>query len=107
MERNITITQLQQYVKSKDFDFDKHNWILKFMEESGELANAILHDYPHAEGVTYKNTLEEEFGDVLFCLCALANLYDVDIEKWFIIKQKEIDKEYNANYFNEFFQNKI
>jgi len=103
MESNITITQLQQYIKTKDWG-EKHNWILKFMEESGELAGAILHNYPHAEGNIYKDTIEEEFGDVLFCLCALANLYDVDIEKWFVIKQKEIDKKYNTNYFNEFFK---
>ena len=80
--------------------------ILRFLEESGELAKAILHNYPHAEGNLYKNTIEEEFGDVLFCLCAIANLCDVDIEKWFIVKQIEIDKKQGTNYFNNFFGDK-
>jgi len=109
MEKNITIKELQEYVKSKgvwEFEIDNKNaWLLKFMEESGELAKAILQNYPHGEGRNYKNTIDEEFGDVLFCLCAIANSYDVDIEKWFIIKQQEIDKKHNTNYFNDFFKN--
>ena len=112
MEKSITINELQEYVKSKDtwqsyMDMDDKNaWLLKFMEESGELAKAILQNYPRAQHGIYENTLDEEFGDVLFCLCAIANLYDVDIEKWFIIKQQEIDKHNNTQYFADFFENK-
>ncbi len=105
MEGNITIAHLQKYIKNKDYNPEKkHNYILKFMEESGELARAILHDYPHAEGDKIKNTIEEEFCDVLFYLCAIANLYDVDIEKWIPIKEQETDKRYHTNYFENFYK---
>ena len=110
MERNITIKEVQEYVKSKgiwkSYMGDKSAWLLKFMEESGELAKAILQNYPRAKDRAYENTLDEEFGDVLFCLCAIANLYDVDIEKWFIVKQQEIDAQNSTNYFSNFFCNK-
>ena len=104
MDGKITIRQLQQYIKMKDFNPEKkHNYILKFMEESGELARAILHNYPHADGGNIKNTIEEEFCDVLFYLLAIANLYDVDVEKWIPVKERETDMRYNTNYFDEFF----
>ena len=104
MDGKITIKHFQEYIKRKDFDPEKkHNYILKFMEESGELARAILYNYPHAEGNSIKNTIEEEFCDVLFYLCAIANLYDVDIEKWIPIKERENDKRYGTNYFEEYF----
>ena len=109
MEKSIAIKDVQEYVKSKgiwkSYTEDKNAWLLKFMEESGELAKAILQNYPRANGRTYENTLDEEFGDVLYCLCAIANLYDVDIEKWFVVKQQEIDTHGNTNYFSGFFGN--
>ena len=105
MEGKITIKHLQQYIKTKDFCPEKrHNYILKFMEETGELARAILRNYPHAEGNNIKDTIEEEFCDVLYYLCAIANLYDVDIEKWIPVKEQETDKRYGTDYFNTFFQ---
>jgi len=105
MDGEITIKHMQQYIKAKDFKPEqKHNYILKFMEESGELAKAILHNYPRAEGENIKNTLDEEFCDVLFYLLAIANLYDVDIEKWIPVKERETDRRYNTNYFETFFE---
>jgi NTP pyrophosphatase (non-canonical NTP hydrolase) len=109
MGKGIAIREVQEYVKSKGiwkfYMEDKNAWLLKFMEESGELAKAILQNYPRATGRVYENTLDEEFGDVLFCLCAIANLYDVDIEKWFIAKQQDIDAQNHTNYFSNFFGN--
>jgi NTP pyrophosphatase (non-canonical NTP hydrolase) len=99
MDGIITIKHLQQYIKRKDFNPEKkHEYFLKLMEETGELARAILHNYPHAEGSDIKNTIEEEFCDVLYYLLAIANLYDVDVEKWIPIKERETDKRYNTNY---------
>lgn len=105
MDGQITIKHLQQYVKKKDYSPEKrYNYFLKFMEETGELARAILRGYPHAEGEDIKNTIEEEFCDVLFYLCAIANLYDVDIEKWIPVKERETDKRYKTTYFDDFFE---
>jgi NTP pyrophosphatase (non-canonical NTP hydrolase) len=78
---------------------------LKFMEETGELAQAMLQNAPHATPDQIKGTIEEEFYDVLYCLCALANLYDVDIEKWIPVKAREADKKWNTpNFFEENFE---
>ena len=106
-EGKITIRDLQKYIKQKEYNPEKkYNYILKFMEETGGLARAILNDYPHAESGEIKDTIEEEFCDVLFYLLAIANLYDVDIEKWIPIKEQETDKLYNTNYYEKFFVSK-
>ena len=102
MSGHITIRNLQECIKKMNYlPKDKTEYILKFMEESGELANAILRDFPHAEGENIKNTIEEEFVDVLHCLLALANVYDVDIEKWYPVKMREADKKLRADGFFE------
>ena len=110
MEKSIAIKDLQEYVKSKSIlkphMDDRNAWLLKFLEGSGELAKAILRNCPQAKDGIYKNTLDEEFGNLLFCLCAIANLYDVDIEKWFAVKQQEIDADGSVNYFSGFFGSK-
>jgi len=106
LDGKITISQYQRYIKNKEDEFypeTRNNFILKFMEESGELARAILHKHPHAEGDDIKGTIEEEFCDVLFYLFAIANLYGVDIEKWIPVKERETDRRYNTDFFERFF----
>ncbi|MCL1882976.1 MAG: hypothetical protein FWF81_04390 [Defluviitaleaceae bacterium] len=104
MQKHITIRNMQEYVKKKEYNpgvDGKLGMVLKFMEETGELAEAMLKNYPHAEGENIKGTIEEEFYDVLYCICALANLYDVDIEKWIPVKAREADKKWNTHGFFE------
>ena len=106
MEGPITIRRLQNYIKNKTGEFfpeTRNDFILKFMEESGELARAILRKYPHAEGDEIKGTIEEEFCDVLFYLLALAELYGVDFEKWIPVKERETDRRYGTDYFERYF----
>lgn len=108
MDKHITIRNFQEYVKKKEYNpgiDGKLGMVLKFMEESGELAQAMLKNYPHATGDEIKNTIEEEFYDVLYCICALANLYDVDIEKWIPVKARTADKKWNTpGFFEENFK---
>jgi NTP pyrophosphatase (non-canonical NTP hydrolase) len=104
MDKGITIGQIQRYLKIKDYDPDrKYDYFLKLAEETGELAKALFLNLPHAEGEDIKNTIEEEFCDVLFYLCAIANLYGVDIEKWFPVKERETDKRFKTDFFNTYF----
>lgn len=42
-----------------------------------------------------KDTLDEELYDVLYYVLALANLYDVDLEECFRLKE-----EYNKSKYN-------
>jgi NTP pyrophosphatase (non-canonical NTP hydrolase) len=104
MQGHITIRNMQEYVKKRDYNpgiDGKLGMMLKFTEECGELAQAMLKNYPHAQGDNIKDTIEEEFYDVLYCLCGLANLYDVDIEKWIPAKAREADKKWNTPHFFE------
>lgn len=35
-----------------------------------------------------KETIEEELRDVIYYILAIANCYDIDLEKWISIKRK-------------------
>jgi NTP pyrophosphatase (non-canonical NTP hydrolase) len=105
MNSHITIRNLQEFVKKTYHNpttEGKHIMTLKFMEEAGELAQAMLKNAPHATDGEIKGTIEEEFYDVLYCLLNLANLYDVDLEKWIPTKARESDIKWNrpANFFD-------
>ena len=105
MEGGLTIRRYQEYIANKTGEFypeTKDGFILKFMEETGELARAILRNYPHAEGDGINGTIEEEFCDVLFYLFAIANMHGVDIEKWIPVKERETDKRYGTDYTRRF-----
>jgi len=76
------VEKLQQHIKELYLEKDKkrpiQKNILKFIEEIGELAEAIIKQD--------KNNMEEEFADVLAWLISLANIYDIDLEKAFYKK---------------------
>ncbi len=93
----ITISYLQEYIKSKDFHPElKDRYFMKLAEEVGELARAMRKDLrPETEGAI-KETVEEELWDVIYYILAIANTYDIDLEK--IIPAKE--KLNNAKYGN-------
>lgn len=50
---------------------------------------------PHAEGDQFKGTIEEELWDVMYYLIALANVYEVDLEKWIPVKEAYNNARYN------------
>ena len=94
MNKNITLKELQEFIKAKDNKTDrKHAYFMKLVEEVGELGRMIRkHDFEgepikEAEKGKIKDTLEEEMYDVLYYVMALANLYDVDMEKCFRLKE--------------------
>lgn len=88
MEEQVTIRQLQAYIKAKDFHPDrKSGYFLKLVEEVGELSEAIRKDLRMNQPGQIKGTLEEELYDVLYYVLALANVYDVDIERCFHLKE--------------------
>lgn len=92
---NITIKHLQQYIKEKDYKPElKEGYFMKLVEEVGELAEVIRKDkrYKGDDKKTVKGTIEEELYDVLYYVLALANVFDIDLEKCCILKEK-INKE--------------
>jgi len=86
--KNITIRELQEYIKSKDYQPGlEHGYFMKLVEEIGELAEIIRKDKRLGEDDDIKGTIEEELYDVLYYVLALANLYDVDLEKSCLLKE--------------------
>lgn len=95
----ITISGLQQYLKQKDYHPErKLDYFLKLSEEVGELAKAIYEKRTPASETDFKGTIEEEIFDVIYYLFGLANVYDIDIEKWIYVKEQLNDIKYGTNY---------
>ena len=68
---------------------DETDYVLKLFEEVGELSRAIYRDTRAAADDDFRGSVEEELWDVMYYVLCLANLYDVDMEKW--IKIKKLD----------------
>jgi NTP pyrophosphatase (non-canonical NTP hydrolase) len=87
-----TIHNLQEFVDEQKSSKNKHRqkYFLKLIEEVGELSQMLKNDQridPDSDKLkAIKHTMEEEMADVLFYLLALANAWDVDLEKAFIHK---------------------
>ncbi len=90
-----TLKELQEFVKANDFKPEmKHGYFLKLVEEVGELAEVIRKDEKLGRDSDIKGTIDEELYDVLYYVLALANLYNVDLEKSFVLKEKINGEKY-------------
>ena len=91
----ITISYLQEYIKSKDFQPElKEKYFMKLAEEVGELSRAMRKDLrPETEGAI-KGTVEEELWDVIYYILAIANIYELDLEKVIPIKERINNEKY-------------
>ena len=88
MSGGITIRYLQEYIRAKDYHEDPgRDYFLKLAEEVGELSRAIRKNARAEDMEHIKGTIDEELWDVIYYALALANLYDVDLEK--VIPAKE------------------
>ena len=94
----ITITRLQNFIKEKGHQPNhQHEYLLKLVEEVGELAQAIRKNATPATKQAFKGMIEEEVYDVIHYALALANCYDIDVEKWIYVKEKFNDDKYSRN----------
>lgn len=95
--QGISIKYLQEYIKSKDHNPDyKKDYFLKLSEEVGELARAMRKGAEKATETIIKETVEEELWDIIYYTLAIANCYDIDIEKWIPVKEKINNEKYNT-----------
>lgn len=93
----ITIKYLQEYIKSKDFNpAAREAYFMKLTEEVGELSRAKRKNLRPDEG-NIKNTLDEELWDVIYYALAIANLYDIDLEKVIPLKEEINNQKYNTH----------
>ncbi|WP_010677636.1 nucleoside triphosphate pyrophosphohydrolase family protein [Bacillus timonensis] len=61
MDKNITIKELQNYIKKKDYKPElKNAYFQKLIEEVGELAEVLRKDRRLDQQGTIKGTIEEE-----------------------------------------------
>jgi NTP pyrophosphatase (non-canonical NTP hydrolase) len=98
MPKEISINKLQEYIKNKDFNPNlKQGYLLKLVEEVGELAEAMRKDIRMKEN-QIKDTIEEELYDVLYYVLALANIYDINLEESIILKEKINKEKYQHQY---------
>lgn len=66
MESELTINKLQECIRNIDHKNNSNEkYMLKLMEEVGELAEVIRKNKRMEEGKTIKGTIEEELQDVL------------------------------------------
>lgn len=93
---HISISKLQEYIKAQDHNPKlKQGYFMKLAEEVGELSRAMQKNPPPATESTFKGTVEEEICDVIYYALAIANCYDIDVEKWIYIKEKLNDEKYS------------
>ncbi|MGZ9584454.1 MazG nucleotide pyrophosphohydrolase domain-containing protein [Paenibacillus marinisediminis] len=93
MNNGLTLAQLQSYIKQTDYrPHEKTAYFLKLVEEVGELADVVRKDKRLSRSKTIKGTIEEEIADVLYYTLALANVYEINLEECFFLKD-EINKQ--------------
>jgi NTP pyrophosphatase (non-canonical NTP hydrolase) len=87
--KELTIKEFQDYIRDKDINPElKEGYFQKLVEEVGELAKALRKDERLIDGESIKGTVEEELYDVLYYVAALANVYDIDLETCFHLKEE-------------------
>ncbi|TDL47378.1 hypothetical protein E2R60_29780 [Paenibacillus dendritiformis] len=94
MKEPLTIRYIQEYIKKTDYNPEKkEQYFYKLVEEIGELSEVIRKNKRQVnnEKQTIKGSIEEELYDVLYYVAALANVYEIDLEKSFKLKE-EISK---------------
>lgn len=96
MEKDLSIKQLQSCIKKIDYKKDlKDKYMLKLMEEVGELAEAVRKDNRITNQTTIKGTIEEELVDVLYYIVCLANINDIDLQESIYLKEQLNCEKYN------------
>lgn len=85
--------RLINQIDHKNNAIDKYFY--KLSEEVGELAKSIRKNMRlESEGII-KGTIEEELYDIIYYVICLANMYNIDLEKCMILKEKLNAEKYN------------
>ena len=93
-----TFKDFQEYVSQLEIErgFEKQNVLQKCLmlgEEIGELFKAVRKKEKIKVDQNSKfGSIDEELADIIIYLCAVANKYDIDLEKAFRNKE-EINKK--------------
>lgn len=97
MKEKLSIAKLQDCIRKIDHKngaLDKYMY--KLMEEVGELAEAVRKE-KRMQANEIKGSIEEELVDVLYYTICLANIYDINLEECFYLKEEINAKKYQRN----------
>ncbi len=84
----MQIIELQSFIKERDYKPElKEKYFMNLVEEVGKLSEVIRKDKRMNDN-DIKDSIEEELYDVLYYVCALANCYDIDLEKCHKLKSE-------------------
>lgn len=96
MESDLTIKKLQESIRNIDHKNNSNDkYMLKLMEEVGELAEVIRKNKRMEKGTSIKGTIEEELQDVLYYIVCLANINNIDLQECIYLKEKINCEKYN------------
>jgi len=96
MDEKMTIKYLQNYIKSKDYKPElKEQYFMKLAEEVGELSRAMRKNLRPTNENDIKETIDEELWDIIYYALAIANCYDIDLEKIIPVKEKINNEKHN------------
>lgn len=103
MEADLTIRKLQNCIKKIDHKNGLNDkYMLKLMEEVGELAEVVRKNKRMENNSSIKGTIEEELQDVLYYIVCLANINDIDLQECIYLKEKLNCEKWNRkNMFEE------
>ena len=88
MKEELSLRRLQDYIKSTDYNPNKkEHYFYKLIEEVGELSEVIRRNTTVQTTGNIKGTIDEELYDVLYYVMALANVYDIDLEQCYKMKE--------------------
>lgn len=94
---STTINYLQEYIKSKD-NHPRTCQIL-FLQIDRRNRRAVGKNKIRIDNSSVKGTIDEEIYNVIYYVIAIANCYDIDLEKTIKYKEKINAKKYNSDLF--------
>jgi len=95
---SVSIGYLQKYIKAKDYRPElKAQYFMRLTEEVGELAEAMRKDLRREDEKDIKETIDEEVWDIIYYALAIANCYEIDLEKVIPIKEKLNNERHGNN----------
>ena len=93
----MKLSELQRHIKEFDYAPEQsEHYFLKLIEEVGELSESIRKaksGQPTLDEL--KGSIAEELYDVLYYVCALANIHGVNLEKMHELKEVLNKVKYN------------
>lgn len=96
MKKELSIKELQKCIKNINHkNYSNEKYMLKLMEEVGELAEVVRKNKRMEAGKTIKGTIEEELQDVLYYIICIANLNNIDLQECIYLKEEINCQKYN------------